>query len=450
MKLALDPYMLRTTPLTELPGVVAELGYEWIELSPREDFTPFFLHPRANRDTVRQFKSALDGAGVQVASHLPLYRWSGPDEDERQAAVRYWKRAIQLTVDLDCRVMNSEFNGRPEQASPVRGAVLAVDGGAAAGLRARGRAAAAGAAPGRLRRGRPGRGRHGPRDRLRPGLVPLLRAAHVPPGRRHRRRDAVRGRPAHPGARRRLLRPPGVLRAALHRQPARLDRPDPPAPGHRPGRGRLGRVLRHARRARLRRPGRHDHDRLRLRLGGAGPPTRPGSTGSGSSRRSSPGPDRPHPHPPAAGSGRGGWSSRTGIGGRRDGEPLSRRGRDRRRHGRPGPRQRLPAGGDRVRPGAAGRPAGRDRRRVRAVRDRDRAPVRLRAGRDQLAGGRGRAGRRRGQRRGRQRAAPRGRRGPARRGQARAVREAAGAHRGRRRGDGGRGRGGRTGWRRSG
>ena len=31
--------------------------------------------------------------------------------------MRYWKRAIQLTVDLDCQVMNSEFNGRPEQAS---------------------------------------------------------------------------------------------------------------------------------------------------------------------------------------------------------------------------------------------------------------------------------------------------------------------------------------------
>jgi myo-inositol catabolism protein IolH len=117
MKLALDPYMLRTTPLTELPGLVADLGYEWIELSPREDFTPFFLHPRANRDTVRRFKAELDAAGVRVASHLPLYRWSGPDEDERQAAVRYWKRAIQLTVELDCRVMNSEFNGRPEQAS---------------------------------------------------------------------------------------------------------------------------------------------------------------------------------------------------------------------------------------------------------------------------------------------------------------------------------------------
>ncbi len=117
MKLALDPYMLRSVPLLELPGVVADLGYEWIELSPREDFTPFFLHPRAGTDTVRRFKSALDAAGVQVACHLPLYRWSGPNETERQAAVRYWKRAIELTVELDCRVMNSEFNGRPEAAS---------------------------------------------------------------------------------------------------------------------------------------------------------------------------------------------------------------------------------------------------------------------------------------------------------------------------------------------
>jgi myo-inositol catabolism protein IolH len=117
MKIALDPYMLRGVPLLELPAVVAGLGYEYVELSPREDFTPFFLHPRANQDRVTRFKAALDAAGVKVASHLPLYRWSGPDEDERQAAVRYWKRAIELTVDLDCTVMNSEFNGRPEAAS---------------------------------------------------------------------------------------------------------------------------------------------------------------------------------------------------------------------------------------------------------------------------------------------------------------------------------------------
>jgi Predicted dehydrogenases and related proteins len=117
MKIALDPYMFRRVPLTDLPGLVADLGYEYIELSPREDFMPFFLHPRADRAQIAAFSRALNAAGVQIATVLPLYRWSGPDEDERQAAVRYWKRAIQITVDLGVNVMNSEFNGRPEAAA---------------------------------------------------------------------------------------------------------------------------------------------------------------------------------------------------------------------------------------------------------------------------------------------------------------------------------------------
>lgn len=115
MKITLDPYMLRSTPLTELPGVVADLGYQYIELSPREDFIPFFLHPRAGSDQIAAFKRELNAAGVEVVSVLPLYRWSGPGEETRQAAVRYWKRALEITVELGCQVMNSEFNGRPEQ-----------------------------------------------------------------------------------------------------------------------------------------------------------------------------------------------------------------------------------------------------------------------------------------------------------------------------------------------
>src|SRR5689334_8899294 len=117
MRIALDPYMFRRVPLADLPALVADLGYEYIELSPRDDFMPFFLHPRADRAQIAMFSRALHAAGVQVTSVLPLYRWSGPDEDERQAAVRYWKRAIQVTADLGVDTMNSEFNGRPEAAA---------------------------------------------------------------------------------------------------------------------------------------------------------------------------------------------------------------------------------------------------------------------------------------------------------------------------------------------
>ncbi|MEX5721904.1 sugar phosphate isomerase/epimerase family protein, partial [Geodermatophilus maliterrae] len=114
MRIALDPQMLRTVPLLELPDVVAGLGYEWIELSPREDFVPFFKHPRVDTATVRALRSRLADAGVGVTSLLPVMRWSGPGEVERQAAVRYWKRAIEICVELGVDTLNSEFNGRPE------------------------------------------------------------------------------------------------------------------------------------------------------------------------------------------------------------------------------------------------------------------------------------------------------------------------------------------------
>ena len=40
----------------------------------------------------------------------------GPDEDAREAAVRNWKRVVQITVDLGVNVINTEFSGRPERA----------------------------------------------------------------------------------------------------------------------------------------------------------------------------------------------------------------------------------------------------------------------------------------------------------------------------------------------
>lgn len=114
MKIALDPYMMRRESLTRICEIAAETGYDAIELSPREDFIPFFVHPRADDERIAELKSALRATGIELASILPLYRWSSADEDERQAAVRYWRRAIEIAVALDCRTMNSEFNGRPE------------------------------------------------------------------------------------------------------------------------------------------------------------------------------------------------------------------------------------------------------------------------------------------------------------------------------------------------
>ncbi|MGZ4762612.1 MAG: sugar phosphate isomerase/epimerase family protein, partial [Ilumatobacteraceae bacterium] len=100
----------------EFPRLVAELGYEHLQLTPHRDFIPFFNHPRADDDLVAQFRKACADAGVGIASVLPVLRWSGPDEDAREAAVRNWKRVVQITVDLGVNVINTEFSGRPERA----------------------------------------------------------------------------------------------------------------------------------------------------------------------------------------------------------------------------------------------------------------------------------------------------------------------------------------------
>ncbi|MEH0111125.1 sugar phosphate isomerase/epimerase family protein [Tersicoccus sp. MR15.9] len=115
MKIALDPTPFHSThDLLEFPALAADLGFAYLQLTPHRDLIPFFSHPRADDDLVRRLKAACDDAGVGVASVLPVLRWSGPDERLREAAVRSWKRAIQITVDLGATQMNTEFSGRPE------------------------------------------------------------------------------------------------------------------------------------------------------------------------------------------------------------------------------------------------------------------------------------------------------------------------------------------------
>ncbi|KTT10344.1 protein iolH [Pseudomonas oryzihabitans] len=126
MKIATDPYMYRNLSLAETCRHVAEAGFDYLELSPREDFLPWWKRPRAHRERIAEFKKALKDHGLQVASLLPMYRWASPHEDERRAAVGYWKEAIQAAVELGCDTMNSEFGRGP---SPERGHKISCCGG---------------------------------------------------------------------------------------------------------------------------------------------------------------------------------------------------------------------------------------------------------------------------------------------------------------------------------
>ena len=71
MRIALDPYMHRHLSLEELPSKVAELGYEWIELSPRDDFLAWWVNPRAYPERIASFKRSLKDYGVKIAEGAP-------------------------------------------------------------------------------------------------------------------------------------------------------------------------------------------------------------------------------------------------------------------------------------------------------------------------------------------------------------------------------------------
>ena len=117
MRIAFDPFMFRkSVPLLDLPALAVDLGFDAIELTPRPDFLLQHVSPRVTSAGIRAFRGALDAAGVDVVSCLVLYRWSSPDEAERAAAVRYWTRAIDVVAELGCKLISTDFYGRPERA----------------------------------------------------------------------------------------------------------------------------------------------------------------------------------------------------------------------------------------------------------------------------------------------------------------------------------------------
>ena len=71
MKIALDPYMHRHLSLEAIAKKTAELGYDYIELSPRADFFDWWVMPRAYPERVRQFQRAMKAA---AAFHLRIDR----------------------------------------------------------------------------------------------------------------------------------------------------------------------------------------------------------------------------------------------------------------------------------------------------------------------------------------------------------------------------------------
>lgn len=117
VKIAYDPTPLHHDfELLDFPDVIAGLGFEHYQLTPHADFGPFFRHPKADDDLVAALRKRTADAGLTITSLLPVQRISWPDEQLRVAGVHNFRRIIQLAAELDVRVINTEFSGRPERA----------------------------------------------------------------------------------------------------------------------------------------------------------------------------------------------------------------------------------------------------------------------------------------------------------------------------------------------
>jgi myo-inositol catabolism protein IolH len=117
IKIALDPAMYHADmSVADEVRKAAELGYEHLELSPRSDWFFWHHYPKADDAAIAEVKQALKETGVSMTTLVPVFNFSSPDEQERQAQVRNWKRLLEICNELECPIIVSEFSGDPNQA----------------------------------------------------------------------------------------------------------------------------------------------------------------------------------------------------------------------------------------------------------------------------------------------------------------------------------------------
>ena len=110
--IALDPNMYYMTMSTaDTLRKAAELGFRYVELSPNNEFHLWHHYPKADRAFIEELKGAERDTGVKIRTLNPVFNWSSPDEAERAAQVRNWRRLLQLADALDVRDIVSEFSG---------------------------------------------------------------------------------------------------------------------------------------------------------------------------------------------------------------------------------------------------------------------------------------------------------------------------------------------------
>lgn len=122
MKIAFDVDVLaKQMCIRDMVRKVADWGYKYIEQSPHPRINPFYKHPLFSRECEKEYRDALKETGVNLSSLIVVYRWSGPDEEERRMAVANWRRIVEIASDMGVSVINTELSGDPNQPERCNG-----------------------------------------------------------------------------------------------------------------------------------------------------------------------------------------------------------------------------------------------------------------------------------------------------------------------------------------
>ncbi len=116
VKIALDPAMYHADlSVADELRKAADLGYEYLELSPRPDWFFWHRYPKADKAAIAEVKRAEKETGVRILTLVPVFNWSSPDEQERRYQVRNWRRLLQIANELELGLVNSELSGDPNK-----------------------------------------------------------------------------------------------------------------------------------------------------------------------------------------------------------------------------------------------------------------------------------------------------------------------------------------------
>lgn len=117
VKILLDPSMYHPhLTVAEELHKAADLGYRYLELSPRADFHEWHHHPKVDRHEIARVSAAMKESGVTIQTFNPVFNWAAVDEQERTAQVRNFRRLLQIADALGVPMITTEFSGDPNDA----------------------------------------------------------------------------------------------------------------------------------------------------------------------------------------------------------------------------------------------------------------------------------------------------------------------------------------------